>query len=286
MGYREWARAIAVWLLVTALVVDGRAAFAQSVKPRVPAGGDPGGVAVAIIGPGIDYTWPELAVRLARDGEGEIIGWDFVDGDRRPYEPCARAEIESNGTCATLRARQIVSAARGVRLVAIRAAAHRPQTLVQAFGLLAQTRARIVLLSPSGPSQPAPLDARFLREAAQRHPALLIVAGALSSGGVADGAVWPDNVIVVAAAEGDEAVASVELRVPAGAVAQRHEIAAARVAALAARILAGEPALAPAALKQRIVALAIPRAPPVAPGGPAPARFGEIALPDGHFAGR
>ena len=61
-------------------------ALAQSKKPRVPPGLDPGGVAVAIADPvGIHYADPQIAQRLARDGEGELIGWDFVDEDRRPF---------------------------------------------------------------------------------------------------------------------------------------------------------------------------------------------------------
>lgn len=34
---------------------------------------------------GIDYTRPTVARKLARDGEGELIGWDAVDKDRRPF---------------------------------------------------------------------------------------------------------------------------------------------------------------------------------------------------------
>src|SRR5215813_6387373 len=55
-------------------------------KPPVPPGRDPGGVAVALIGTGIDYTLPQVASRLARDGEGELIGWDLQDEDRRPFD--------------------------------------------------------------------------------------------------------------------------------------------------------------------------------------------------------
>src|SRR5215467_9057175 len=53
-------------------------------KPPVPPGRDPGGVAVALIG--IDYTLPAVARRLARDGEGELIGWDLQDQDRKPFD--------------------------------------------------------------------------------------------------------------------------------------------------------------------------------------------------------
>ena len=54
-------------------------------EPKVPPGLDPGGVAIALLGDGVDYTKPELAKRLARDGEGDLIAWDFVDNAIRPY---------------------------------------------------------------------------------------------------------------------------------------------------------------------------------------------------------
>ena len=72
-------------MLVYASLATVRIAFAQKPadKPRVPPGVDPGGVAVAIIGSGINYTRSrDRGKRLARDGEGEIIGWDFVDNDQ------------------------------------------------------------------------------------------------------------------------------------------------------------------------------------------------------------
>ncbi len=56
-------------------------------KPKLIPGIDPGGLALAVIGDGIDYARPEIAARLARDGEGELVGFDLVDRDRRPYAP-------------------------------------------------------------------------------------------------------------------------------------------------------------------------------------------------------
>lgn len=63
------------------------AAVAQSTvkKPNVPPGAPTRGFAVALISDGIDYTRPAIAARLARDGEGEIVAWDAVDKDRKPF---------------------------------------------------------------------------------------------------------------------------------------------------------------------------------------------------------
>ena len=74
---------------------------AQEAKPRVPPGRDPGGVAIALIGTGIDYTIPEVAQRLARDGEGELIGWDLEHKDRKPFDKSkgsTRPEWGGDGT--------------------------------------------------------------------------------------------------------------------------------------------------------------------------------------------
>jgi hypothetical protein len=59
-------------------------AAAQS-PPRVPPGAPTTGPAIGFITAGIDYTRPEVAARLARDGEGEIIAWRSLAQDRRPY---------------------------------------------------------------------------------------------------------------------------------------------------------------------------------------------------------
>ena len=50
-------------LAVLAVVVPGTRAAAN--EPPVPSGVGPGGVTVALLGPGIDYRKPELARRLA-----------------------------------------------------------------------------------------------------------------------------------------------------------------------------------------------------------------------------
>ena len=75
---------LSIFGAISLLVVFGTAA-SQASEPKVPAGLDPGGTAIAILGDGIDYTKPVIAKRLARDGEGDLIAWDFVDNDIRPY---------------------------------------------------------------------------------------------------------------------------------------------------------------------------------------------------------
>lgn len=68
-----------------ALFVAVAAAQTSARKPPVPAGAPTRGFAVALLSDGIDYTRSGIATKLARDGEGEIVGWDVVDNDRRPF---------------------------------------------------------------------------------------------------------------------------------------------------------------------------------------------------------
>lgn len=195
-------RAFRILVALLACFVGVCAALAQKPveKPRVPPGADPGGVAVAIIGHGIDYTRPEFAARLARDGEGEIIGWDFVDNDRRPLDRCHHTP-DVRTTCASDHAaavvRSMVQRDLNPRLVVIRASTAMPQSLVQSVQLVSQSPARIALVVPEGA---VPVPRTFLEQAARRFPSLLIV-GELNLTETADpGEVAHGNLRIVHAA--------------------------------------------------------------------------------------
>lgn len=63
----------------------------EPLNPPVPAmvqGDDPGvaGVSVAMLDAGVNYLLPSIAERLARDADGEILGFDYWDLDRRPFD--------------------------------------------------------------------------------------------------------------------------------------------------------------------------------------------------------
>lgn len=124
-------------LLAVAIAATGAAA--QSAKPKVPPGTDPGGIAIALIGYGIDYADPEIAPRLARDGEGDIIGWDFVTGDNIPFAATPDAGIDG-----TRLARLILTAYARGRLVPLRIAPSDPAQFAQALRFVLQSPARIV----------------------------------------------------------------------------------------------------------------------------------------------
>jgi hypothetical protein len=131
-------RILAAFLFLT-FVAGG--ASAQTVKPKVPPGTDPGGIAIALIAHGIDYTDPEIAPRLARDGEGEIIGWDFVTGDNKPFAAGPEAGIDG-----TRLARLILAAYARGRLVPLRVAPSEPAQFAQAMRFALQSPARIVAI--------------------------------------------------------------------------------------------------------------------------------------------
>lgn len=109
---------------------------AWGIEPKIAPGHDPGGTAVAILADGFDTTRPEIARLLARDGEGEAIAWDAVDGDHTPF-----AE-DGDGT-ALVRA---AAALGGVRIVPVRVAAGDVASIARGIAFAAKTPARIVVL--------------------------------------------------------------------------------------------------------------------------------------------
>lgn len=253
-------------------------AFAEAMaagKPRVPPGRDPGGVAIAIVGPGIDYTQAGIAERLARDGEGEIVGFDLIDKDRHPFE-------ENDGSSQMFLA-DLLEPEVPSRLAVFRANPADRVSMAKALSYVSKSPARIVFLPDGFPETRAP-DFKFLAAASKQFPQLLFVvpAGDQAVCFGEDGTGILPNVLVVTvssmansealarfntggesvdvATDGDAKTAACD---GAGNRCGRTEgsysqIAAARVAGLAARVSAENAALGGAALKEAIVALAKP----------------------------
>jgi hypothetical protein len=184
---------------VLALTLAATAA-AQRKKPPLPPGRDPGGVAIALLSTGIDYTVPEVARRLARDGEGELIGWDLPDKDNHPFRPSgngpAPAEWGGDGT-ALVRA----FGTPGRRIVPVKIDPTDPRSLARAVAFVAQTPARIVVVPMWSRRQS---DWDEFRQAALHFKDLLFVFAA-GEEAKDTAAVWPAafglaNALVVAAA--------------------------------------------------------------------------------------
>ena len=99
----------------------------HATDPKVPPGQDPGGTAIALIGGGLDYTSDKITPRVARDGEGELIGWDLIDNDRTPYmaapkasDPSASPDAKAANADATGLAELMLAAYARGRLVPVR----------------------------------------------------------------------------------------------------------------------------------------------------------------------
>jgi hypothetical protein len=239
--------AIAAGALVGAVLAETPAAqLIEPKKPPVPPGRDPGGVAVALIGTGIDYTLPDLARRLARDGEGELIGWDLQGEDRKPFDNSKGGALPEWGGDSTLVASLLIGAPT-VRLVPVRVEPGDPVGLARALAFVAQTPARIAVLAMWSNS---PVRWEPFREAARRFNNVLVIVPAGQGAEPAyPGALGLDNVLAVAPGTARPEAAGF------GGATWRVAPAVAAVAAAgsaAAELLAREPALDAAALKRRL----------------------------------
>ncbi|MEW5963309.1 MAG: hypothetical protein AB1749_07060 [Pseudomonadota bacterium] len=266
--------------LAASLALGVLSSSSFAADPKVPPGADPGGIAVAMVGHGIDYTDPEIAARLARDGEGELIGWDFDENDRFPWAPAARNSADPSGTEL---ARRVIKTYKHARLVPIRISDMHPANLAKVAALLMRTPARIVAMPAWGidRAQWEP----FRQAASLAGGLLLVVAAGDRSALAARAPLWPaafrlDNVAAVAPATafpnvagpaaGEIAAAAVDGWVSAPGetmfpmLGARSEINAAEAVALAAGLAAcaqhTKPAADGKAAKAALLALARPAA--------------------------
>ncbi|MEM7189545.1 MAG: S8/S53 family peptidase, partial [Pseudomonadota bacterium] len=58
----------------------------EALDPPVPAAEDPGGIPVAVIDTGVNYTLDHIVTRLSRGPDGALAGYDFWDMDNRPFD--------------------------------------------------------------------------------------------------------------------------------------------------------------------------------------------------------
>lgn len=162
-----------LFALATAVLLAVAAATAQTRDPRLPPGVDPGGTAVALISTGIDYTDPAILRRLARDGEGDLIGWDFVDGDNRPFDVSRGTTPDHHGGSATDLLRTFPASR--TRIVPIRVDPADPRHLAGALAFIARTPARFVVV-PMWSRSREPWE--LFAQAATQLPQLLLITAA------------------------------------------------------------------------------------------------------------
>jgi subtilisin family serine protease len=272
--YRDDGGIEAVALLDDALKPTGRT---LPFNPPVPAGVDPGGVTVALLDTGVNYLQPALAERLARDANGALLGFDFEDGDDRPFDLNPALSPFHPGRHGTLMANALLREAAPLRLIPLRFPRSEPEKLADAVSLATKHGAKILLL---GLGNRRALDWQGFAQGLRAHPDLLVIVSAGREGeDIDDRAYYPaalgmPNMLTVGAADGfgqpvrsNWGLRRVDVLAPAEKLVVRNfddveeavsgaEFAAARVAALATRLLAAEPGLTTAQLKARLLAMA------------------------------
>jgi hypothetical protein len=262
----------------------------------VPPGSPPAGVPVAVVDSGVNYTLAPVARRLARDGDGRILGWDYWDDDPRPFDSHPSRSPFLPARHGTRTASVLLQDAPVATLVPMRYPRADMSRMAALVGDVASHGVGIVNLSLGG-REAEPW--RAFEAAARAHPDILFVASAGNDGRDLDrDPVYPavlalDNLVTVTSsdAEGRPApgsnwgAGSVDLAVPAeGLIAtgfsgyarpvSGSSYAAARVSALAACLKAANPGWGAAELKAAIFALARP------PATEEDARLRVGALPD------
>lgn len=263
-----------------------------ALNPPMPGFAGPRGVPVALIDSGVNYTLPQIALRLARDRAGRALGYDYWDMDPRPFDAHpARSPfvMDRHGT-------RIASVLlRGAPMATIvpyrypRPRMARMRTLIDDAASHGVVIVNISLVSTER------WEWLPFEDAAWRHRDMLFVAAAGNNG--RDLASWPayppkfelTNLLVVTSATNDGELApganfsahQVDVMVPAVDVLSTgfdgaeqtsfgSSFAAARVSALAACLLSANPGWRASQLKQAIVerAKARPR--------PSHVRFGHL----------
>ena len=237
----------------------------EDLNPPVPAGTDPGGVAVAHVDSGVNYLLPMITGRLARNETGQILGHDFTDDDRRPFDldPSRPAffPVRHGTTVASI----LIAEAPGLRLIPLRHPGNHFSLFADIVKHVSQGPARIVLM-PLGGYKAEDWDA--FRKQATNHPELLFILSAGNDGrNIDEKPVYPaslrlDNAIVVTSSDAFGKIAegsnwgaeTVDVAVPGERIdvidhrgakgrASGSSYAAPRIAALAARLLARKPEL-------------------------------------------
>ena len=243
--------------------------MAQGGEPEVP------GVGVAMLDAGVNYLLPSIAERLARNTDGEILGFDYWDMDHRPFDANPVRSPFFPQRHGTQTASLLLDEAPVARLVPYRYP--RPDMMRMADLIQQAADDGVVILNISLGSNRKQEWSAF-ENAAVAHPDMLFVVSAGNNGRDIDSQpVYPasldlENMLVVSSADpggrpaqgSNWGRASVDLLVPAEQilitdfhgrprVVSGSSYAAARVSALAACLLQQNPEWRADMLKAAIV---------------------------------
>lgn len=253
--------------------------WAETLQAPWPEGDDPGGVRVALVDSGLAYDLPLFASRLARDDDGEPIGFDFWDMDPWPYDgDTSRGPflpIRHGTAVASILAREAPNAA----LVPYRYPRPDMSRLTDLVEHALEHGIKIIAM-PLGSRNPD--DRKAFEDALKDKDVLAIVSAGNDGRDIDNDPVYPaglelENILTVTSADAFGRLAtgsnwggkSVDIMLPAenievtdfrGAtgVTSGSSYAVPRLAALAARILADDPGLTVPELKARILERASP----------------------------
>jgi hypothetical protein len=232
-------------------------AIAPGVDGEVPA------VTVAMLDAGVNYLLPDIGERLARDADGEILGFDYWDMDRRPFDANPVRSPFFPQRHGTQTASLVLQEAPVAQLIPYRYPRPDMTRMSDLIGDAAADGAVILNISLGSNRKQEWLA---FETAAAAHPEMLFVVSAGNNGRDIDSQpVYPpalelENMLVVSSADPDGRPAqgsnwgreSVDLLVPAEEmlvtdfygrprVASGSSYAAARVSALAACLLQENP---------------------------------------------
>ena len=161
----RWSMRAALFVVAAWASAAGIAAQTSTAKPRLPPGRDPGGALIGLITSGIDPTRGEVARCLARDGEGELLGWDLVDRDRQPFRSAPPAQLGDEMLFQTL------PCDGRVRIAPVRVDPADPVSYGKALAFFFTTPVRVVVIPTSVP----PMHWTALLQAATEFDDLLVL---------------------------------------------------------------------------------------------------------------
>jgi len=277
IDYDDSGRAASLVHLNSRLEDTGRI---EPLNPAVPTGRDPGGVAVAQIDSGVNYLLPVIGARLARDADGQALGYDYWDMDDRPFDIDTAASPFYPLHHGTAVASILLAEAPSARLVPYRyprpdmtrmadliAAADKMGVIVvnvamgsrnaaewDAFAAAARARPHMLFILSAG-NDGRDIDVEPVYPASLRLANALVVTSSDPFGRLARGSNWGRETVHVMVP--GEQVPVVDHRGAKGK-ASGSSFAVPRITALAARLLARHPEWRAAELKAAILARARP----------------------------
>lgn len=233
------------------------------LNPDAPPAPDPGGVSVGLIDSGVNYLLPSISARLARDGDGKLLGRDFWDGDDRPFDVDTGRSAFFPLHHGTAVMSVLIDEAPMARVLPVRYPRPEMARMKDAVGWLAGQGVVIVNMAMGSNSRD---EWAAFAEAARTHPEMLFIISAGNDGRDIDAApVYPasldlSNTVVVSSSTPDGRLAqgsnwgavSVDLLVPGERIpvidhrgapgkASGSSFAVPRVAALAVRLMNANP---------------------------------------------